>query len=168
MTKLTKCFLLGSLSLLLASCGGGSNSNSGSGNTQLSGQWNLTVGSNAIQANLVSSSCTVPTTIGTFDVNEADCFLADDVTNQGSISGSGQFVYPPVGVLIGASVATLPSSGTIPFQGFYVEANQSAYSVWDINGTITQPGSTMSGTYACDSQTPVCFGIGGSFSGTHQ
>ena len=166
--KLARYCFLASLSLALASCGGGSNSNSGAGNTQLSGQWNLTVSPNTIQANLVSSSCTVPTTIGTFQVNEADCFLADDATGQGSISGSGEFVYPPVGVLIGTGVATLPSSGTTSFEGFYVEANQTAYAVWDINGTITQPGSTMSGSYTCDPQTPVCTGIAGSFSGTHQ
>ena len=164
--KLTMWLFVASFTLLLAGCGGGSSSNSG--NTQISGQWSMTVSPNALQANLVNSSCTVPTTIGTFQVNQADCFLADDATGQGSISGSGQFVYSPVGVLIGTSVATLPSSGATPFDGFYVEANSSAYAVWDIDGTITQPGSTMSGTYTCDPQTPVCAGIEGSFSGTHQ
>jgi hypothetical protein len=95
--------------MLLSSCGSSNrqqpspNSNS---TTNIEGSWTITAtetgGSNSVfNVALVSSACSVATPIGTFTVQGPACFIADDDTGQGSISGTGNFFYPPAGVLLG-------------------------------------------------------------------
>jgi hypothetical protein len=160
-------------SMLLTGCSSSStNSNSGAqGNaatTNIQGSWTITASevggsSSVFNVTLVSSPCSVITPIGTFTVQGPSCFIADDNTGQGSISGTGNFFYPPQGVLIGVSTNPAPSNASIDL--LFAEADQFGdAAVFGGNGTVS--GGKLTGTWSCNPDSPVCTGLSGTFSGT--
>jgi hypothetical protein len=172
--------LLVGLSFVLAGCGGGSSSSSGSGShaLEISGGWTINVeGGNTLTANLVPSPCQVTTPIGTFSVYTdasltllaTTCFIADDNNGQGSISGTGQFFYPPQGVLLGVQADPVPANGSGPIGGLFVEADSLGdYAIFNANGTAQASSKSISGGFACNPVSPNCAGIAGTFTGTRQ
>src|SRR5580658_10403779 len=107
MRKFFAVFHLLLVGTLLSGCGSSSSQSNSNSTTNIQGTWAITAteaGSGSISnVTLVSSACSVATPIGTFTVQGPACFIADDNTGQGSISGTGNFIYPPAGVLIGVS-----------------------------------------------------------------
>jgi hypothetical protein len=157
------------LVVFLVGCGGGNNSAvTPSGATSLEGSWTITAtnGANAVTLNvtLVSSSCSVTQSGITFTVTGPACAVADNPGGQGSISGTGNFIYPPQGVLLGASADPVPSGSQ--FNLLFVEAdNLGDIAVFSGSGTINS--GSITGTFTCDLQTPVCTGDSGTFNGKH-
>jgi hypothetical protein len=93
------------------------------------------------------------------------CFIADNNTGQGSITGTGQFIYPPQGVLVGSSASAVSAGTSATIDLLFVEANQYGdVAVFDGNGTINN--GTMTGTWVCNTNSPNCFGLSGTFSGS--
>ncbi len=171
--------LLLCLPFALAGCGGGSSSGSSSSQAlEVSGAWTINVaGGNTLNVTLVPSPCQVSTPIGTFSVYTdssltvlaTTCFIADDNTGQGSISGTGQFFYPPVGVLLGVQSDPIRANGSGPIGGVFVEADSFGdYAIFNANGTAQSSGKSISGSFACNPVSTNCAGISGTFSGTHQ
>jgi hypothetical protein len=159
--------ILASLSVVmsLSSCGSSSSGNSTS-TTKMQGKWTITAtgtsSSSVFSATLVSSPCSVATPIGTFTVVEPVCFIADDNTGQGSISGTGTFIYPPQGVLIG--VPANPASGNASLELLFAEADQFGDAAV-FGGTGTVSNGTITGTWSCNPSSPACLGLSGTFSG---
>lgn len=116
---------------------------------------------------LISQIRTVPNitalTSGTFTVEGPACFIADNNTGQGSISGTGSFIYPPAAVLIG--VAANPATANAPIDLLFAEADQFGDAAV-FGGTGTVSNRTITGTWACNPNSPVRFGLSGTFSGT--
>ncbi len=166
-----KLMLVSLLSTLLAAaCGGGQSGSEAK--LSIQGTWTINSasvsGDSTLRATIVPSACSVTTPVGTFTVQGPSCFIADNNTGQGSISGTGQFIYPPQGVLLGVPYNPVPvtEGSTVPVDLLFVEADQFGdFAVFDGTGTISV-GSTMSGTWTCVPQTPVCLGDSGTFSGS--
>jgi hypothetical protein len=162
--------------LQLMSCSSSSaNGNSPNGSaspasTNIQAKWVITAtevggSTSTFNVSLVSSTCTVFTPIGTFNVQGPSCFIADDNTGQGSISGTGNFFYAPQGVLIGVSANPAPSGASVDL--LFAEADQFGdAAVFGGNGTITN--GTLTGNWSCNPNSPVCNGLSGTFSGTIQ
>jgi hypothetical protein len=177
MRKVFAFIILATLALAIG-CGGASQADN-KGTISLGGNWTITAneaGSSptVFTVNLVTSSCSVNTDIGTFTVTNGSgsltCFIADNQTGQGSISTSGSYLYPPQGVLVGDATDPLATSGTAttPIALLFVEADSSGdYAVFNGNGSFSNSG-TLSGTWTCNSGTPVCSGMSGTFTGTKQ
>lgn len=172
------CFLRSSVLLcsllvvaaLLASCGS-SSSSSGSGSqttTAFAGNWIITAtetgtSGSVFTVTLVSSPCSVATPIGTFTVTGPTCFIADDNSGQGSISGSGSFFYPPQGVLLGAAVS--PASNNSSIDLLFAEADSFGdAAVFSGLGAVSS--NTITGSWSCNVNSPICLGRSGTFSGT--
>jgi hypothetical protein len=170
MRKLFAVFHLLLVGMLLSSCGSSSSQQSNSNSTtNIQGTWAITAteaGSGSVfNVTLVSSACSVATPIGTFTVQGPACFIADDNTGQGSISGTGNFIYPPAGVLIGLSSNPAPANTSIDL--LFAEADQFGdAAVFGGTGTVSK--GTITGTWSCNPNSPVCFGLSGTFSGTQQ
>ncbi|MGA8428215.1 MAG: hypothetical protein WB729_00225 [Candidatus Sulfotelmatobacter sp.] len=150
-----KVVLVMLLAVVSVACGGTPKSNSTpDASTQISGAWTITAneagsGTSVFSVNLVASQCSVSTPVGTFSVLGPDCFIADDNTGQGSISGTGQFLYPPQGVLVGSSTNAIFSNTTTAMDLLFVEADQFGdIAVFSGNGSIAN--GTMSGSWACN------------------
>jgi hypothetical protein len=162
--------ILAVLVAFATACGSSGSGTTPQGNsTSIAGYWSVntidkTDGlQSALQATLVSSACTASTPIGTFTVQGPSCFLADNNTGQGSVSGTGSLIYPPQGVLVG--VAANPAPANSPLNLFFVEADQFGdAAIFVGNGTVTN--GTMTGTWSCSPNSPVCLGLNGTFSGT--
>jgi hypothetical protein len=158
--------------MLLVSCGSNSSNGSQQANstTNIQGTWAITAAesggsSSVFNVTLVSSPCSVATPIGTFTVQGPSCFIADDNTGQGSISGTGSFFYPPQGVLIG--VPANPASSSASIDLLFAEADQFGDAAV-FGGTGTVSNGTLTGTWSCNVNSPVCSGLSGTFSGTQQ
>jgi hypothetical protein len=139
------------------------------GQTSLAGSWTITAtngvnaNSSVFNVNLVSSPCTVKQSGMTFTIEEATCVIADNPVGQGSITGTGNFMYPPQGVLLGAQSNPAPQSTAVSL--IFVEADGSGnIAVFDGNGQIAS--GSVSGSWTCDPQTPVCSALSGTFNGT--
>src|SRR5580704_12597225 len=162
------------LTLIAFAVGCSSASNAGSGaTTSMLGTWAITgtsgsLGSRTYQVSLVSSPCSVTTPVGAFSVQGPVCFIANNNTAQGSISGSGlpsSSKNTGQGVLIGVAANPVPAGGAFNLlfvagaaNGDFVEATG--------GGTVSK--GTMTGTASCSSSTPMCQGMSGGFSGTLQ
>jgi hypothetical protein len=175
--RITRVYCIGLLIVSISFTGcGSSNSNSNSGaeanaaTTNIQGSWAITASeaggsSSVFNVTLVTSPCSVATPIGTFTVQGPSCFIADDNTGQGSISGTGNFFYPPQGVLIGVPANPAPSNASVDL--LFAEADQFGdAAVFGGNGTIS--GGKLTGTWSCNPDSPVCAGLTGTFSGTLQ
>jgi hypothetical protein len=161
------------LIVFAAGCGGTKSAGSGA-TTSLLGMWTVTgnlgsqSGSRTYQVSLVSSPCSVTTPVGMFSVQGPACFTANNNSGQGSISGSG---LPSTskntgqGVLIGVATNPVPAGGT--FNLLFVAGYTSGTSA-EFTGSGTVSNGTMTGSGSCSSNTPVCQGMSGTFSGTLQ
>lgn len=124
-------------------------------------------GAGTFQASLIPSACSVTTAVGTFTVQGPSCFIADNSTEQGSISGAGSFLYPPQGVLIGVPSNPVPAGSSFVLNLYLVEADLFGdVAVFEGNGTTS--GSTMSGSWQCYPADGTCSGLSGTFSGSEQ
>jgi hypothetical protein len=151
----------------LIGCGGNSNSNS---KMNMAGSWTVqTVSSTGLESTLLvnlvpGSTCASLDPIGLVSPQETTCFVADNFSLEGSVTGSGEFIYPPEGVLIGIVPG---ASGSINFV-FAEAASEFDYAVFQGTGTTTG-GNLMQGTWACNtSYSLICAGISGSFSGVKE
>jgi hypothetical protein len=167
-----KRILILTLIVFAASCS--STKNAGGPPTSIPGTWTVTgnLGSQApgpysYQVTFVSSPCSVTSPVGTFSVEGPVCFVANNNTGQGSISGKGLLSNASntgEGVLIGAPANPVPANATINILG--VQANSAGFV--EFIGTSTVANGTMTGTASCSSKTPLCQGVSASFSGTSQ
>jgi hypothetical protein len=157
--------LIAILTMFAVACG--SNSSSG---TQIPGAWTITANELAssgsvFSVTLVSSPCSVVAGDDIFTVQGPSCFIADNDTGQGLISGSGDFLYPPQGVLVGSPSNPIPANTPESIDLVFVEADEYGdISVFNGNGSVDN--GTMSGTWVCSTYSPVCIGLSGTFSGT--
>jgi len=156
-----------------AACSSSKNAGGGPG-TSMQGAWSVTgnLGSQSgpatYQVVFVSSPCSVTTSVGTFSVQGPVCFIANNNSGQGSISGTG--AGSPAkstgqGVLIGVPSNPVPAGAT--FNLLFVAGDQNGNFV-EFTGTGTVTKGTMTGTGSCSSSTPMCQGLSGTFSGNLQ
>ncbi len=152
------------------------NSAGGGSGTSMQGTWTVTGSatsqrgggpeseSGPFQVELVSSPCSVTTPVGVFSVQGSVCFIANNNTGQGSISGPG--IAPKStgqGILIGVPSNPLPAGGA--FNLLFVAGDQNGnFAEFTGSGTVTNGNLTGSGS--CSPNTPACQGATGTFSGT--
>jgi hypothetical protein len=106
--------------------------------------------------------------VGTFSVQGPVCFIANNNTGQGSISGKGLLGNSKntgEGVLIGVAANPVPANGT--FNMIFVAGDASGNFV-EFTGSGTVSNGTMTGTGSCSPSTPLCQGMTGTFSGKQQ
>jgi hypothetical protein len=144
----------------------------GSTDTSMNGTWtvtgNLSAQSRPItyQVTLVSSPCSVTTPVGTFSVQERLCFIANNNSGQGSISGgSTSSKSAGQGVLIGVAANPVPADAT--FNMVFVAGDGNGNLV-EFTGSGTVNNGTLKGTGSCSTTTPMCHGLSGTFSATLQ
>jgi hypothetical protein len=162
------------ISIVFAVGCGSTKNITGASETSLQGMWTVTgnlgsqSGSKTYQVSLVSSPCSVTTPVGMFSVQGPVCFIANNNTGQGSISGSGLPSFSKntgQGVLIGVAANPVPANGT--FNLLFVAGFASGDFV-EFTGSGTVSNGTMTGTGSCSSSTPMCQGMSATFSGTFQ
>ena len=167
-----KQILILSLIIFAAGCNSAKNTLAGSG-TSLQGTWTIagslgSGGSGTYQVELVSSPCSVTTPVGTFSVQGSVCFIANNNSGQGSISGTGLLSTSSnagEGVLIGVAANPVPVNGT--FNALFVLGDKSG-NVAEFSGGGTVIRGSLTGTGSCTSSTPLCQGVTATFSGTQQ
>jgi|GEM_PF-1840906 hypothetical protein len=128
---------------------------------------NGTCGPGTYQVTFVSSPCSVATPVGTFSVQGPVCFIANNNSGQGSISGTGlstSVSNTGQGILIGVPSNPVPFGSTLTL--IFVAANASGFVEFTGSGTVGN--NTITGTGSCSTVTPVCQGVTGTFSGTLQ
>ena len=168
-----KRILMLMLLVFVAGCSSSKSSGGGPG-TSMQGTWTVTGnlgsqgGPGTYQVALVSSPCSVITPVGTFSVQGPVCFIANNNTGQGSISGTGlpsSSKNTGQGVLIGVPSNPVPADAT--FNLLFV-AGDAKGEVVEFTGTGTVTNGTMTGTGSCSSSTPLCQGMSGTFTAKQQ
>lgn len=162
------------LTLIAFAAGCSSSKNASGPPTAIPGTWALTgnlgsqgPGPYVYQVTFVSSPCSVTSPVGTFSVDGPVCFIANNNSGQGSISGKGLLASANntgVGVLIGVPANPVPANATFNILG--VQANSTGFVEFTGTGTIAN--GTMTGTASCSPNTPLCQGLSAAFSGTLQ
>lgn len=155
-----------------------SHSAGGSPGTSLQGTWAITGNlqctpscgspSGSYHVALVSSPCTVTSPVGMFSVDGSVCFIANNNTAQGSISGTGLLSNASntgQGVLVGVPANPVPDNSTINL--LFVAGDKNGNFV-EFAGTSTIANGTMQGTLSCSANTSQCQGTSATFSGTQQ
>src|SRR5271167_2706731 len=136
----------------------------GSG-TSMQGAWTVTgnlgtlTGNETYQVSFVSSPCSVVSLVGTFSVQGPVCFIANNNTGQGSISGKGLLSNAQntgEGVLIGFASDPVPANAT--FNLLFVLGEQNGNFV-EFTGNGTVANGTMTWTGSCSPSTPMCQGL---------
>jgi len=173
------------LLVFAAACGSTKNeSGSGPSGTSMQGMWSVSAtatspgslgfqcpqdcGPGTYQVAFVSSPCTVTTPVGAFSVQGLVCFIANNNSGQGSISGTGLSTTnknTQQGILIGVSSNPIPDGGA--FNLLFVAGDKNGNFV-EGTGSGTVSRGSMTGTGSCSSNTPMCQGVSGTFSGNHQ
>jgi hypothetical protein len=160
-----RLLVLFTLLIFIVGCGSSSKSNS----TSILGTWTIVAsdatGASTLVATVVSSPCTVsgPIGFGDFTVTGPSCFVANNFTTPGSITGTG-LLFPAQGALIGVPANPAPANSALNL--LFVEANDTSDAVFTGSGTVS--GGKMTGTWACDASSPACVGLSGTFSGSKQ
>jgi hypothetical protein len=124
--------------------------------------------SNTYKVMFVASPCTVTTPVGIFSVQGPVCFIANNNTGEGSISGTGIPNSPKGaghGVLIG--VPSNPVSANATVNMLFVAADKYG-NLAEFTGNGKVANGTMTGTVSCSSNTPICQGAIATFSGIQQ
>jgi hypothetical protein len=168
--------MLIALIVFASGCSSSTNSMKASG-TPMTGTWAVTGSgqctpscgspSGTYTVVLVSSPCSVTTPLGPFSVEGPVCFIANNNSGNGSISGTG---LPTTsknngqGVLIGVPADPVPSGATANL--LFVAAFGSNFVEFTGSGKVTN--KTLSGTGSCDTSTPACQGVSVTFSATLQ
>lgn len=120
------------------------------------------------QVTFTSSPCSVSTPVGTFSVQGPVCFIANNNTGEGSISGKGlpsSSKNNGQGVLIGVPSNPVPDNATANL--LFVSAYGGGNFV-EFTGSGTVAGGKITGTGSCSASTPVCQGASATFSATLQ
>jgi hypothetical protein len=170
-----KRILILALIVFAAGCSSSKNAGGGSG-TSMQGTWTVSgtgnfgsqSGSGTYQVVLVSSPCSVTTPVGTFSVQGPVCFIANNNSAQGSISGTGlpsSSKNNGQGVLVG--VASNPVPANAPINLLFV-VGESNGTVLEFTGSATVANGTITGTGSCSTSTPLCQGATGTFSANLQ
>lgn len=144
--------------------------------TSMQGMWTVTGtfqnGSSSVsstyQVAFVSSPCTVTTSVGMFSVKGSVCFIANNNTGEGSISGLGIPVSPQgagQGVLIGVPSNPVPTNTTANL--LFVAGDKNG-NVVEFTGSGNVADGQMTGTASCSQNTPICQGATATFSGKQQ
>jgi hypothetical protein len=161
------------LIVFAAGCDSAKNTGGGSG-TSMQGTWTVTgnLGSQGgpatYQVQLVASPCSVTTPVGTFSVQGPVCFIANNNSGVGSISGTGSGSHPTgisQGVLVG--VASNPVADDATFNLVFVAGN-GVGNVAEFTGSGSVSAGTLKGTGSCSKGTPICLGVNGTFSAMQQ
>jgi hypothetical protein len=162
------------LTLFAAGCSS-TNSTGGGAGTSMQGTWNVTgnlgsqgPGPYSYQVTFVSSPCSVASPVGTFSVDGPVCFIANNNSGQGSITGKGLLTSAKntgEGVLIGVSANPVPANATINLLFVLGYANGNFL---EFTGNATLANAKMTGTGSCSTNTPMCQGISATFSATPQ
>jgi hypothetical protein len=161
------------LTLFAAGCSSSKSPASVSG-TSMQGTWSVTgnlgsqSGNETYQVVLVSSPCSVVSPVGTFSVQGPVCFVANNNSGQGSISGKGLLSNASntgEGVLIGVPANPVPANSTINLLFVLGESNGTFV---EFTGSGTVANGTMSGTGSCSANTSLCQGTTATFTGTLQ
>jgi hypothetical protein len=95
------------------------------------------------------------------------CFIANNNSAQGSISGAGlpgSSNNIGQGVLIGVAANPVPANGA--FNLLFVSAIGGNFVEFTGSGTITN--GAMKGSGSCSASTTLCQGMSGTFTGTEQ
>jgi len=160
-----KCSLI--LILVVFASGCSSDSTGGGPGTSLQGTWTTTgtlssqSAAHTYQVALISSPCSVTTPVGTFSVQGPACFIANNNTGQGSISGAGiGGSSKGQGVLIGVSANPVPSGGAFNLV-FVAGDGNGNFAEFTGSGTISN--GMVTGTGSCSPSTPVCVGDSATF-----
>jgi hypothetical protein len=162
------------LILIVFAVGCSSTKNSDGQGTSMQGTWTVTgnLGSQGVsgtyQVTFVSSPCSVTSPVGTFSVEGSVCFIANNNSGQGSISGKGLLSSARntgEGVLIGVPSNPVPANAT--FNLLFVLGEQNGNFV-EFTGGGTVTNGTMTGTGSCSANTPMCQGVSATFSGSQQ
>jgi hypothetical protein len=172
----TKRILISILILIVFATGCNSTkSGMGTGTgTSMQGTWTVTgnlgtqSGNETYQVSFVPSPCSVMSPVGTFSVQGPVCFIANNNTGQGSISGKGLLSNASntgEGVLLGVASNPVPANATFNLLFVLGEKNGSFI---EFTGSGTVANGTMTGTGSCSPSTPMCQGLSGTFSGTLQ
>jgi hypothetical protein len=152
-------FLILIVIVFAAGCSSSKNAGGGPG-TSMQGMWSVTgnLGSQSgpatYQVVFVSSPCSITTPVGTFSVQGSVCFIANNNSGQGSISGTGLLSSSNntgEGVLIGVPSNPVPAGAT--FNLLFVVGVQNGNFV-EFTGTGTVTNGTMTGTGSCSSRYP--------------
>jgi hypothetical protein len=166
--------LILTLIVLAAGCSNSAMNSRGGSGTSMQGMWTVTGnlgsqgGSGTYQVTFVSSPCSVTSPVGTFSVQGPVCFIANNNSGQGSISGKGLLSSAKntgEGVLIGVPSNPVPANAK--FNLLFVLADQNG-NVVEFTGSGTVTNGTMTGTGSCSTSTPVCQGVSATFSGSQQ
>jgi hypothetical protein len=167
-----KCSVILILILIVFAAGCNSNSSGGGPGTSMQGTWTATgslstqSAARTYQVALVSSPCSVTTPVGTFSVQGPACFIANNNTGQGSISGAGiGSSSKGQGVLIGVSANPVPAGGA--FNLVFVAGDGNGNFV-EFTGSGTISNGMVTGTGSCSPNTPVCNGDSATFTATLQ
>ncbi len=125
-------------------------------------------GTETYQVTFVSSPCSVTSPVGTFSVQGPVCFIANNNTALGSISGKG--LLPNAsntgeGVLVGVAANPVPANATLNL--LFVQGEQNGTFI-EFTGSGTVANGTMTGSGTCSSSTPLCQGMTATFTGTQQ
>ena len=164
--------------IVAAGCSSAKNAGGGSG-TSMQGTWAVTGNlqctqgcgsgvSNTYQVALVSSPCSVTTPVGMFSVQGPVCFIANNNTGEGSISGTGLPNSPKStgqGVLVGVPSNPVPANATVNL--LFVAGDKNG-NFAEFTGSGTVANGKMTGTGSCSPNTPVCQGASATFSGNQQ
>jgi hypothetical protein len=158
--------------VFLAGCNASKNgSDSG---TSMEGTWAVNGsldslnGAGTFQLALVPSPCSVTNAVGTFSVEGPICFVANNYSGKGSISGTGlpgSSKNIGEGVLIG--VPSNPVHPNTPFHLLFVLGDRNG-NVVEFTGSGTVGNGTITGVGSCSATTPICQGVNGTFSGKKQ
>ena len=167
-----KRILIWFLIVFAAGCSSAKNAGNSTGtSTSMQGIWTVTGnlgsqgGPGTYQVELVPSPCSVTTPVGTFSVQGPVCFIANNNTGQGSISGTGlpsSSKNTGQGVLIGVPSNPVPAGAT--FNLLFVAGDKNG-NVVEFTGSGTVAGGTLTGTGSCSPSTPLCQGVSATFSG---
>ena len=161
------------LTVFATGCDSATNAGGGSAKaTSMQGTWTVTGnlgsqgGSATYQVQLIASPCTVASPVGTFSVQGPVCFVANNNSGEGSISGgSTSSKSAGQGVLVGVAANPVPADA--PFDLVFVSGDKNG-NVAEFTGSGTVTNATLKGTASCSSTTPLCQGVSGTFSGEQQ
>lgn len=172
-----KCIFVLVLMVCASGCNSGGNATSTSveqgswavtGNVQCTPDCGSSVVPKTYTVVFVSSPCTVQTPVGTFSVEGPACFVANNSTGEGSISGIGIPKSPKGaghGVLIGVPSDPVPADATVKM--LFVAADKNG-NLAEFTGDGKIADGTITGAMSCSAKTPICQGASATFSAIHQ
>lgn len=167
----TKRILILILALIAFATACNSKSGTGTGTSMqgaITGNLAAQSGTETYQVSFVSSLCSVVSPVGAFSVQGPVCFIANNNSGQGSISGKGLLSNASntgEGVLIGVAANPVPLNGTVNLLFVLSQENGDFF---EFTGSGTVANGTITGSGSCSPSTPLCNGMSATFTGTPQ